>query len=106
MSETNESRLVYEVMQVLGRYGAVFRTNAGSVKLPNGRTFRALPKGFSDVTLIRRDGVCCFVECKVKPNKPTQEQTEFIEKMQRHNCKAGVAYSVEDALDICGLGHG
>ena len=38
MSDTNESKLIYEIMQAVGRFGAVFRTNAGSVKLPNGRT--------------------------------------------------------------------
>ena len=98
---TNESRLLYEVMQAIGKHGAVYRTNSGSVKMPNGKTFRGLPKGFADCMLIRQGGKVCFVECKVKPNKPTDEQQAFIEKMRGLGCRAGVAYSVDDALDIC-----
>ena len=100
---TRESLLVYDIMQFLGWHGAVYRTNAGAVKLANGKYFRAMPEGFSDVMFIRKDGVACFGECKVKPNKPTAKQLEFIEKMQGMHCRAGVAYSVEDALEICGI---
>ena len=97
----SESTLIYSVMQALGRFGAVFRTNAGSVRLANGRTFHGLPKGFSDVLFIRADGRACFIETKVKPNKPTPEQIAFIEKMRGLGCLAGVAYSVGEALHIC-----
>jgi len=48
----NESQLVYEVMFELGKHGAVYRTNCGSVRLANGKTFRGLPKGFADCMLI------------------------------------------------------
>jgi hypothetical protein len=101
MPEQNESRLLYEVMQAIGRFGAVYRTNAGSAKLPNGKTFRGLPKGFSDCMLIRPGGRVYFIETKVRPNRLTEEQTAFIEKMRRLGCGAGVAYSVDDALRIC-----
>ena len=37
-----------------------------------------------------------------KPNKPTSEQTAFIEKMQGMNCIAGVVYSVSEAMQLCG----
>jgi hypothetical protein len=101
--EISESRLLYEVMQALGKHGAVYRTNSGSVRLPSGKYFRALPEGFADIMFIRQDGGACFVECKVKPNKPTDAQVKFIEKMRGLNCRAGIAYSVEDAVVICGL---
>jgi len=97
----NESRLVYEVMQALGKHGAVFRTNAGSIRLPNGKYFRALPEGFADVLFVRPDGVACFVECKTHKSKPTEKQTAFLTKMRRLNCRSGVAHSVSDALAIC-----
>ena len=101
----NESRLLYEIMKEIGKHGAIYRTNCGNVKLPNGKMFRGLPKGFSDCMLIRPGGKVCFVEVKVKPNKPTSEQAAFIEKMQTLGCAAGVAYSVEEALAICGVGN-
>jgi hypothetical protein len=100
----NESHLLYEVMVELGKHGAVYRTNSGAVRLPNGKYFRALPEGFADIMFIRSDGTACFIECKVKPNKPTDKQTAFIEKMQTLNCPAGIAYSVVDAVRIFGIG--
>ena len=99
----NESRLVYEVMQKLGKYGAVYRTNSGAFRLPNGKYFRALPEGFSDVMFIRPDGVTCFIECKYGRGKATDKQTAFLAKMQGLNCRAGVAYTVADAMIICGI---
>jgi len=99
----NESRLVYEIMRELGRHGAVYRMNAGQIKLEDGRVFRGLPAGFSDIMLIMDGGRVCFVEAKIKPNKPTQKQIEFIERMRGLGCAAGVAYSVEEAAQICGI---
>ena len=101
--KTSESQLLYEIMRELGKYGAIYRTNCGSIRLPNGKYFRALPEGFTDVMFVRTDGKTCFIECKVKPNKATTKQIEFIEKMKRTNCLAGVAYSVGDAFTICEL---
>ena len=100
----NESQLLYQTMQELGKHGAVYRTNSGAVRLANGKYFRAMPEGFSDVMFIRPDGVVCFVELKTGRNKLSDKQQAFIEKMQSMNCRAGVAYSVQEALGICGLG--
>ena len=104
--ERNESQLLNDVMREIGKHGAVFRTNSGSVRLANGKSFRGLPKGFADCMLVRPGGTIAFVECKVKPNKPTPEQITFIEKMRSLGCRAGVAYSVDDALKICGIMRG
>ena len=98
-----ESQLLYEVMRKLGKHGAVFRTNSGNIKLPNGKIFHGLPKGHADIVFYKPpNGAAYFIECKVKPNKATPEQLAFIEKMQKIGCYAGVAYSVDEALQICG----
>jgi hypothetical protein len=100
----NESRLVYEIMQEVGKYGAIYRTNAGPHYTKDGQRVSGLPKGFSDIMFIRPyGGQACFIEAKVKPNKATPEQSAFIEKMISMGCRAGVAYSVEEAMEICGL---
>ena len=96
-----ESQLVNEIMRELGRHGAVYRMNAGQIRLDNGRMFRGLPAGFSDIMLVVDGGRVCFVEAKVKPNKATDAQIKFIKKMKRLGCRAGVAFSVSDALEIC-----
>ena len=99
----NESRLVYDVMQALGKHGAVYRCNSGSVKLPNGKYFRGMPKGFADVMFIRDDGTACFVECKADKSTLSVEQERFINRMRGLNARAGAARSVSDAMNICGL---
>ena len=99
----DESRLIYDVMHELGKHGAVYRCNSGSVRIPNGKRFSGMPKGFADVLFIRADGMACFVECKTDKGKLSDEQEWFIARMQGLNALAGVARSVSDAISICGL---
>ena len=99
----NESLLIHDIMKELGRYGAVFRCNSGSVRLPDGRRFNAMPKGFSDIMFIRPDGVACFVECKTGKGRLSDEQEKFMGRMRGLNAKAGVARSVGEAMGICGV---
>lgn len=86
----------------LSRRGfTVFRANVGKFKLTDGRWFDVgLPQGFSDLFAVK-GGKISFIEVKIHPNKPSTEQLNFIEQMINQGCKAGVAYSVEEALDIC-----
>jgi hypothetical protein len=98
-----ESRLVYDVMRELGRHGAVYRCNSGSVRLPSGKRFSGMPKGFADVMLIRPDGIACFVECKAQGGKLSAEQEKFIGRMRGLNARAGAARSVGEAMEICGI---
>jgi len=99
----SESQLVYEIMQALGKHGAVYRCNSGSVNLPNGKRFNGMPKGFADIMLIRADGIACFVECKTADGKLSDDQERFIQRMQKLNAIAGVARSVAEAMEICGI---
>ena len=100
----NESSLIYEVMQALGKHGAVYRCNSGQFKLSNGKWFRGMSKGFSDILFIRADGKACFVETKADRGRLTEEQARFLEQMRGLNCIAGVARTVEEALALCGVG--
>lgn len=78
-----------------------FRLNVGKVRMADGRYFdTGLPKGVSDLLAIRPDGIACWIETKIKPNKPSVEQCNFILAMIEQGCAAGVAFTVEDALDI------
>ena len=91
-------------MRELGRHGQIFRTNAGQFYTKSGQRVGGLPKGFSDVLYIGQDGIACFVEVKMPGNKPTPEQVQFIERMQSLGARAGIAYSVEQAAEICRIG--
>ena len=56
--------------------------------------------GRSDLSAIK-DGKISYIEVKVEPNKPSKEQINFIAQMrERYGCRAGVAYSVDDAVRI------
>ena len=98
-----ESQLVYQVMQALGKHGAVYRCNSGSVKLPNGKRFHAMPRGFSDVMVVLPQGKVAFIECKTSTGKSNPQQERFLSKMQGMGAMAGIARNVNDALEICGL---
>ncbi len=100
----SEHDLQNSIRMELSRRGfAVFRTNVGRVKMPDGRIFdTGLPVGFSDLLAVK-DGRAYFIEVKVHPNKPSEKQIHFLEQMrERYGCAGGVAYSVEDAVGIVG----
>jgi ribosomal protein L16/L10AE len=74
----------------------VFRANVGNVRMSDGRYFNTgLPKGFSDMFAVK-NGRAYFFETKVKPNKPTKEQLNFIDVMRKQGCTAGVIYSLQE----------
>ena len=59
-------------------------------------------KGRSDLSAIK-DGRISFVEVKNEVGRPSEEQLNFIKQMQtRYGCRAGIARSVEQALEIVG----
>jgi hypothetical protein len=99
----------------LSDHGLVFRTNAGEFwqgrrvysqeyrqeVLVDIKKVMGLPKGFSDLLFVG-DGKTAFIECKTPTGRPTPEQINFIQHMQRLHHAAGIARSVEDALKIIG----
>lgn len=79
----------------------IFRTNVGKVRLPDGRWFdTGLPKGHADLYGVKRDGRVFYIETKIAPRKLTKEQCYFLKRMLAQGAHAGVAYSVEEALQI------
>jgi len=52
--------------------------------------------------ILKPNGVACFVETKVHPRKPTPEQLRFIDAVKKLGYRAGVAYTLEEAIAIIG----
>jgi Holliday junction resolvase len=77
---------------------AVFRTNVGKVRMPDGRWFNTgLPKGHPDLYAVK-SGKIYYIEVKTPTGKVSTEQEHFIATMRdRYGCVAGVVRSVEDA---------
>jgi Holliday junction resolvase len=99
MTEHDLQNLIRLKLTELGY--TVFRANVGKVKLADGRWFdTGLPQGFSDLFAVK-NGHIYFIEVKVKPKKPSAEQLNFIDRMIQQGCRAGVAYSVDEAVMLC-----
>lgn len=88
----------------LSKYGLVFRTNAGKAYSRNGHVINLLPEGFSDLLFCGFDGQVAFIEVKTPVGAVRPAQKQFIEIMKKHGYRAGVARSVEDALNIINQG--
>ena len=99
---TTESLIQNQIRVGLSKAGhTLFRVNVGKVKMQNGRWFETgVPKGFSDLFGFRSDGRIFFIEVKNETGKVRPEQEKFIEQMQKRGALAGVARSVEDAMEI------
>ena len=94
-----------QIREVLPLYGfSVFRGNVGKVKMTDGRYFdTGLPRGWPDLMAIKA-GKIYFVEVKGPGGKLRPEQEDFLQFARTTmGCPAGVARSVEDALEICGI---
>ena len=96
-----ETELMNRIRIELSKRGyTVFRANVGKIRMSDGRWFdTGLPKGFSDLFAVK-NGKIYFIETKIKPNKPTDEQINFIEQMKNKGCVAGVVYSVNEAIEL------
>jgi hypothetical protein len=98
-----ETDLMHEIMLAVSKLGhPVFRVNVGKVKTTDGRWFNTgLPKGHSDLYGVEKGtGRCFYIEVKVSPNKPTDEQVQFLTAMRKFGALGCVAYSVSEALQI------
>ena len=60
--------------------------------------------GESDIWGHRADGKAFYIEVKMPGEKPRQNQLDFIEAMKSTGAIAGWATSIEEALNILGVG--
>jgi hypothetical protein len=103
---------------MLAPHGArLWRNNTGAIKDQTGRLVRfGLCKGSSDIIGItpvtitadmigKRIGAFTAIEVKTPKGKPTDEQINFIQRVKDLGGFAGVARSVEEALNITSCKH-
>lgn len=97
MTETDIQHLI----QVkLSDYGIVLRLNVGEFTTKDGRHISSgLPVGTSDLLFIGH-GYIAFIEVKTPTGRIRPAQITFINAMRRLGHRAGIARSVEDALEI------
>ena len=97
-----ETDLQNQIRIALSPYGVVIRQNTGNFELKDGRRIICGVKGLSDLLFIGQNRVA-FIEVKTPTGKPSQEQLNFIRRMQELGHTAGIARSVEDALRLAGV---
>ncbi len=98
---TPEKLLSKQIQAVCGENNIIcFDVNVGGGQLITGSYFRTgLPRGFSDLLLFTSNGKTAFIETKIKPRKPTQEQINFINTMKKRGFIAGVVYDINDFIN-------
>lgn len=108
-----EHELQNKIRAALSEYGKVFRTNAGEfwqgrraysaeyrgMVIVDPRKVEGLPQGFSDLLFLDGKGAA-FIEVKAPTGRVSGKQKHFIEQMRQDGHRAGVARSVEDAINI------
>lgn len=111
----NETALMHKIMLALSEAGClVFRNNTGSAWLgkPIHRAgkqvtlteARMMPYGLcvgsSDLIGVAPDGRFLAVEVKTATGRVSKEQQTFIDVVRRAGGRAGIARSVDEALEL------
>lgn len=98
----SESRIQNEIRLGLNHHAQMFRINAGSVRMADGRFFQTgVPKGYSDLSGFRlKDGKAVFLEIKNARGRLQADQKRFLAAMQKKGAICGVARSVEQAINL------
>ena len=96
--KVKEQTIVNQIIAYLKLNGYfVWRQNTGAMKLDN-RFIQFGFKGISDIIGMTPSGRFIAIECKVKGNKPTQFQTDFLEGVVEHGGIAILAYSLDEVI--------
>ena len=113
----SEHKIQDEIRLGLSEHGVVLRLNSGmfwqgkrvwssefqQYVLTDLRLVKGCPEGTSDLLYIG-ENTAAFIECKDDKGTVRPEQEKFINVMKAYGHRAGVARSVEEALEI--IGHG
>ena len=104
-----ENELQKRIMVAVSEHAAIFRSPAGMYyqgkrrgdTLTHLRAVKVLTEGFPDLVGWRRaDGRMVLIEVKTAKGRATDKQLKFIETAKRSGCLAGIARSVEEAIQI------
>ena len=98
----NETEIQNRIRCALSEYGFVCRMNSGVFQTKDGRNVRTGIPGIPDLLFLGPNGQTVWIEVKTEKGRLSPEQQNFIETLQGMGHTAGVARSVEDALQIIG----
>ena len=98
---TQEQRLGKRVQLYCGKINWLcIRYNTGKVQ--DAKTGRWIdfgpPTGHSDYIIYTDDGRAIFIETKIHPRKPTEEQLKWLDEMRSRGFGGYVIYSLEQFI--------
>lgn len=104
IAQNPETALQNEIMAALCKQGCmVFRRNTGLYYTKDGRPVQIGKQGQADLSGHRcADGKAWYIEVKMPGEEPRPDQRKFLEAMRRTGAIAGVAHSVDEAINIVG----
>ncbi len=108
MKKTNETALVKQCLEYLHLNGIfAWRQNTTGIRrtTSTGRQFwqPSEAKGVSDILgVLSPSGRLLAVECKVRPNTPTEDQLAFLAAVQERGGMVVVCYEVEQLIAAIG----
>lgn len=99
MNETVLQKVIIEYLHMHPKVTFCMRVNSGRV-FTGKYNIKLAPEGTSDIIGRLYNGLFLALEVKVGKNKPTEAQTQFIDKTNRDGGVGAVVYSVEDVEKI------
>ena len=91
---------ILQMLRLHPKVAWVARINSGAYKTPDGRYIRFGFPGCPDVLGQMRDGRILMIEVKAHDGRVTPEQAHMISVSRAYNGVAGIARSVDEALEI------
>ena len=97
---TKEKALSKRIQLLCGQHDIIaLDVNVGGGELVRGGYFTSgLPKGWPDLMLLTNDGRTIYVEVKVHPNRPSEDQKRTLKLLTQRKHPAFIAWSVEDFI--------
>ena len=98
-----EQELQKEIIKYLKlkRYVVVKFSSVGIFDQKSQTYIPQRQKGISDILALSPDGMFYAIECKLKYNKPTVEQLEFIESVNKNKGIGFIAYDLDAVIEKC-----
>ena len=96
-----ETQIMHQIQIALSEKGCfVLRTNSGVYFDSQGNRITIGFKGLSDLVGFRPDGKFFALEIKTPTGRPSKEQLKFIEFCHSKGVVAGIANSIESAIQV------
>lgn len=96
-----ETNIGNQICVALSKLGCkIFRSQSGQFFTKYGSEITIGVKGMSDYHGHRPDGKAFYIETKTKTGKASDEQKRFLRAMHESGALAGIARSVDEAVEI------